>query len=173
MPASTIAAPAFRRARLRTVRTCAALATLSLAAACGDDPDVEDEPEIASVRLTVTPPGGAAQNYVLRTTGTNPTIALRVGTNAVSAVALDDDNQTISLGSDFELRIVRSVSVVGASEVETPLTGAVTFTRTGGLAGSLVATGAVTPAATAMLRIFHTGEGHGDFEPTINYTVTP
>lgn len=174
MTASTTTTPAFRRVHLRTLRALAAVAALSFGvAACDDDPQVEEEPEIAALRLTVTPASGTAQTYTLTTGGANQNIALRVGANTVSAVALDDNNQAINLGSDFELRIVRSLTVQGASEVENPLTGAVTFTKTGGMTGTLVATGAVAAPATALVRVFHVGEGHGDFEPGFTYTVTP
>lgn len=162
----------FRLAAVRTLRALTAVAVLAGAAACSDDDGGEDdEPEIASVRLTVTPAGGTAQTYTLREAGSDA-VVFRVGANTVSAVALDANNQAIPLESDFELRLVQAVTIQGANEVETPLGNGVTFTTSGALTGStLTTTAASATARAAVARMFHRGEGHSDFDANFNFTV--
>jgi hypothetical protein len=172
----TAPAPTFRRIRLRTLRAAAALAVLSLGVAACDGDEAEDEPEISSIRLTVRPAGGAEQTYTLRESATaSQTVVFRTGTNTVTAVALDDNNQAIDLGSDFELRIVQSVTLAAGSgnEVVTPLTGTVTFTASGTTANATVAaTAANATARDAVARMFHRGEGHSDFDANFRFTVS-
>ena len=165
--------------RVRTLRTAAALALLAVgAAACGDDDGFEeDEPEIARIRLTVTPASGTPVNYTLQASETaNAVVAFRAGTNTLSAVALDANNQTIDLGSEFELQMVQSVSIPqgSASELVTPLPAGVTFTPNGSMSGAALAiTGPSATERPAVLRMFHKGEGHTDFDAKVRYTVAP
>jgi hypothetical protein len=149
------------------------MAALSLgAAACSDDDDDDDEPEISFVRLTVTPPGGQPVSYDLRENASqNQTIAFRVGTNTVTAVGIGENNRTLDLDAEFEVRIVGSVS---AQDVEGPLPTGVTFTRNGTLRNAqLVTTAAITTPASGVVRMFHRGEQHSDFDAAIRFTVAP
>lgn len=162
--------PTLRAAR--AARAALVLSTLALAAACDDDDDEgEEEPDIQSVRLTVTPPGGAATAYVITTTGATPSpVQLRVGTSAVSAVALDDNNQSIALESDFELRVVGALS----GEAETALPAGITFVRNSTLSSTITATAAAANTTVpAVVRLFHRGEGHSDFDAGFQMRVVP
>lgn len=161
----------FRLAAVRTLRALTAVAVLVGAAACSDDDGEDDEPEIASVRLTVTPAAGTAQTYTLRESGSDA-VVFRVGANTVTAVALDANNQAIALDPDFELRLVQSVTIQGANESEVPLGNGVTFTKSGTLSGAtLTTTAASATARPAIARMFHRGEGHSDFDANFNFTV--
>lgn len=161
----------FRLAAVRTLRALVAVAALGGAAACSDDDGEDDEPEIASVRLTVTPASGTAQTFTLRESGSDA-VVFRVGANTVTAVALDASNQAIPLESDFELRLVQAVAIQGANEVETPLGNGVTFTKSGTLTGStLTTTAASATGRPAVARMFHKGEGHSDFDANFSFTV--
>jgi hypothetical protein len=105
---------------------------------------------------------------------TNPAVVFRVGNNTVSAVALDANNQTIDLESDFEVRVVQAVTIQGANEVETALPTGVTFTSNGTTSNAtLVTTAASAAERPAVVRMFHRGEGHSDFDAGIRYTVAP
>jgi hypothetical protein len=166
--------PAFRTAR--ALRAAAVLSTLALAAACDDDDELtgEDEPEIESVRLIVTPPGGTPTTYTVRVNGgASPSpIQLRVGTSAVTAQALDAAGATIDLANEFELRVVASVTGSDAGQ-QTPLTGTLTYTGNGTLTGALVATAATTANVAATVRMVHKEEAHSDFDAGVQLRVAP
>ena len=158
---------------LRAARGAAlALAALALGA-CGDDDDVtgNDEPKIESVRLTITPPTGAATTVTVRSgTTTAPTLALRVGTSTIRAEPLDGNNQLITLDEPFEVRLVSTVTGAGATQ-QTPLGGALTFTGNGTLnGGTVTATGATS--VSGFVRLVHTGEQHSDFDAPVTIVVT-
>jgi hypothetical protein len=155
---------------LRAARRALLLSAVVVVGACGDDdgPTGNDEPEIESVRLTVTPAGGAAANYTVTVNGgASPSpIQLRVGTSAVTAQALDAAGRVIDVDDEFELRVVANVTGADAAQ-QTPLTGAVTFTGTGTLAGSLVATAATASNVSAYVRMVHKAEAHSDFDAPV------
>jgi hypothetical protein len=165
-----------RQPAFRIVRTAALLSTLAFAAACGDDDEItgEDEPEIESVRLIVTPAGGTATTYTVRVNGgaTPSPIQLRIGSNAVTAQALDAGGAVIDLDDEFELRVVASVTGAGGTQ-QTPLTGTLTYTGSGRLSGALVATAATTTNASATVRMVHVEEAHSDFDAGVQLRVAP
>jgi hypothetical protein len=158
----------------RAARALAVLAVLALAGACDDDElDGDDEPEIEAVRLTVTPPGGTPAVYTITPNGSTPSpVQLRVGTSTVTAQALDDRSQPIALGSDFELRIVSSVTGSGANQ-QTALSGPVTFTANGTLSSAIVATVAPTANIPAVVRLVHRVEQHSDFDGAVQLRISP
>jgi hypothetical protein len=142
-----------RRVRLMAV----ALLGATVFAACDDDDPAapEEEPEVASVRLTV----GA--NSVTVTTTSNPTLNVAAGANTVTAQWLRADGSTETLVTDaeFELRIN---AVTGSN---------LTWTPTGAAGGSLAVTGlSGGQTAAAQVALFHKGEQHNDFGP-VNFTV--
>jgi hypothetical protein len=147
--------PAFR-----AVRTAALLSTLALAAtACDDDDDLtgEDEPDIESVRLVITPTGGAATTYTVTANGATPSpVQLRVGTSTIVATPLDASGRTIDEASEFELRM-------GG------LPAGVTFTQSTTLAATITATAATTTNAQVSATMWHRTEGHGDY--TANFPL--
>jgi hypothetical protein len=142
----------FRRARL----VAAALMSAAVFVACDDDPaEPDDEPEVASVRLTV----GA--NSVTVTTTSNPTLNVASGANTVTATWLRADGSTETLVTDaeFELRI----SAVSGSNLA--------WTPSGANGGTLTVTGlAGGQTAAAQVVLFHKEEQHEDFGP-VNFTV--
>lgn len=146
--------PAFR-----TVRTAALLSTLALAAACDDDDDLtgDDEPEIESVRLVVTPSGGTATTYTVTANGATPSpVQLRVGTATIVATPLDGSGGTIDEASEFELRM-------------SGLPTGVTFTQSGTLTATITATAATTTNANVSAIMWHRSEGHDDY--TANFPL--
>jgi hypothetical protein len=146
-------ATSFRTTSLRRLlRGAAAVTVLALASACDDDATGPDEePEIESVRLTVTPPSGTATTYVLTANGSTPSpVQLRVGTSTLTAVALGAGGQALDIGSEFELRM-------GG------LPASVTFTRNGSLTATVSATAAVATPVTAQAIMWHKVENHDDY----------
>ena len=143
---------------LRTVRTAALLSTLALAAACGDDEITgDDEPEIESVRLVITPSGGTATTYVVTANGATPSpVQLRVGTSTIVATPLEANGSTIDDASEFELRM-------------RGLPTGVTFTQSGTLTATITATAATTTNATVSAVMWHRSEGHDDY--TANFPL--
>lgn len=169
MPQQTIARTA-GAARRRAVRAGLVLATLALGvAACNDADDEEEHLEIESVRLTVTPPGGQPTVYTIRASGNTSPVALRIGSNAVAAVPLDDDGQTSDEASELELRIVGAVQ----GETEQPLPGDLSFARNATLTSTLSAQAPATGQRTIWLRMFHRAEGHSDFDASFPVIVNP
>jgi hypothetical protein len=125
---------------------------------CKDDPiQATPEPTFATMRLTIgtqviniANPGGAV-------TG-GPILLQRNVSTPVTATFLLANGQPdpIVVASSFELRI-------------TPVSGGVTFARTGTFAGTLTAPTAGPAAATFTL--YHTGAGHAEFE-SLNTPIT-
>ena len=113
--------------------------------ACDDDPVVDDEPEIASVRLTV-----GTQTITMGPSGTvtggNVTLVRNTAT-PVTITALAANGSTISLSNDFR--------------VDFTTTGGITFARTGNFAGTL--TGATAGTGTVQVCVFHTVAQHCDY----------
>ncbi len=146
----------------RTLRTAALLSTLALAAACDDDDELtgDDEPEIESVRLVVTPSGGTATTYTVTANGATPSpVQLRVGTATIAATPLDASGQTIDEASEFELRM-------------SGLPAGVTFTQSGTLTATVSATAATTTNAQVAAIMWHRSEGHDDYTANFPLRVT-
>jgi hypothetical protein len=176
----------FRRARgtrvlsARAARAAAlALAAAVAVGACDGDDDptgVDEEPQIQSVRLTVTPPGSSTAGAPLAvTTTSNTPIQLRVGTSTVTAVALDANGQPITFDEPFQFRMVANVTA-GEASAQTPLSGVLTFTPgpngTGALSGTITASAAAA-ATTAWVRMVHVNEAHSDFDARVQVSVVP
>jgi hypothetical protein len=140
-------------------RRFAALALASLVAASACKKDEDQEPEVASVSLTV----GTA-TITINSTGVvtgGPITVTRPNSVAISASfkRADGTQDEIAHGADFELQVTSAN------------TGLLTFTRTGAFAGTLA--GVAGPAAastTIAVALFHKVEQHADFGP-FNVTV--
>ena len=143
---------------VRATRAALVLSTLALAAACDDDEVTgDDEPEIESVRLVVTPTGGTATTYTVTANGATPSpVQLRVGTSTIVATPLAANGATIDEASEFELRM-------------SGLPAGVTFTRSGTLSATIAATTATTANATVSAIMWHRTEGHDDY--TANFPL--
>ena len=146
----------------RAFRTTALLSTLALAAACGDDNITgDDEPDIESVRLVVTPSGGTPTTYTVTANGATPSpVQIRVGTSTIVATPLAANGQAISEASEFELRM-------------NGLPAGVTFTRSGTLSATIAATAATTTNATVSAVMWHRTEGHDDYTANFPLRVAP
>jgi hypothetical protein len=128
------------------------LIALSAFAACSNDDPAEpdNEPEIASLRLTVGP------NSVTVSTTQSPTLTVASGTNNVTAEWLKADGAVESRVTDaeFELRIRQTTGTN------------LTWTPTSARAGTLVVSGLSGGATTAaQVSLFHKAEQHDDFGP--------
>ena len=141
-----------------TRRAAPLLLITLLLAGCKDDPvDAEPEPTFATMRLTVgtqviniTRQGGAISG--------GPIVLQRNVATPVTGTFLLANGQAdpVVVPSRFELRV-------------TPVSGGVTFARTGPLAGTL--TGPTAGAAGATFTLFHLGEGHSELDSTVPITV--
>ena len=147
----------------RAVALTAALASLTVATACGDDDPAgpDDEPSVESVRLTV---GGTTVTIDDRGNQSAP-LAIRANqATAVSAVFLTASGQEdpiVTRTTEFVLNFENQGGV--------PLT----FTRsaTDRFAGTLTA--AQTGSAVVEVQLFHTEENHDDFARNATISVTP
>jgi hypothetical protein len=147
------ATPFFRRS------SAIALTFLALGAfnACSDDDPVEpdEEPEVASLRLTV------GTNSVTISTTQSPTLNVASGSNNVTAEWLKADGtvETRVTDAEFELRIAQAT---GSN---------LTWTPSSARAGTLVVTGLSGGAtAAAQVSLFHKEEQHDDFGP-LTFTI--
>jgi hypothetical protein len=169
-----------RRARgarllsLRAARGAALVLAAVAAAACGgdDDPTGDDEPQIQSVRLTVTPEGGQARPSVVVRTGVTPApvLQLPLGRSTVRADPLDAGGQVITLDEPFEMRLVATVTGEGAN-AQTPLSGPVSFAPGGALTGTVNAT--TSASVSGWVRLVHLEEAHSDFDAQVTLTAAP
>ncbi|MGE0160321.1 MAG: hypothetical protein AB7T31_12995 [Gemmatimonadales bacterium] len=128
-------------------------------AGCNDDPVVEDEPEVATMRLTigsqvvdVDDTGAVTGGPIALTTGVNPTVTAQW-------LKADGSAETLVTSGVFELR------------AEPANTAVVTFTRTGAFAGTL--DGLTAGSTQIEFSLFHLEEGHEDFGPfDVDVTVS-
>ena len=147
---------------IRSRSVAALLAAVISMSACSDsDPaDAGDEPNVASIVLTV---GGQTVTWT-RATGAvtgGPIIISAGSTNPVSATFLMANGSADPLvtSATFELRV-------------TPANTTVTFARTGAFTGTL--TGAAAPGNTsATFALFHLAEGHNEYDFSVPITVAP
>lgn len=135
--------------------TAAALAALVFAAGCRDStgPDHEDEPH--AVRLTI-----GTQVVTVDESGnvTGGPIVIPVGQTPISAQFLADDGDVLTLNpAEYELRVIPVNAAV------------VTFTPTGGFAGTL--TGVAAGNTSLTIQLWHIPAGHDDFEQLVPVTV--
>jgi hypothetical protein len=138
-----------RRRRLLGASLALALAHV----ACDDDPmQAEEEPEVATMRLTVgTQTIDVADNGVV----TGGPIAIPVGSTAISVEWLLADGSPADDVDGVEFQL----------DVQTDNAAIVTFTRTGPFVGTLVG---VTPGSTTVeMGLLHVLEGHHDFGPFV------
>jgi hypothetical protein len=146
----------FRIRRTIPVLSLALLA--ATAVACSDDELVspEQEPQVATMRLTVNTTAGTSTVNVSEngTVTGGPLLIANNGTLTAQFLRADGTPDPLAAGFEFELRV-------------TPATPAnLTFTRTGQFGGTLTVTGLASNATTtAQFALFHTEEGHADFGP--------
>jgi hypothetical protein len=134
------------------------VASLAIGVACEDDPIVEPEPEVATLRIIF--PSLNDTVFVDVETGTVTSGPITIAaTTAFTTQFRKADGSTEGLvtGADFRL------------DVTPANTGIVTFTRSGAFAGSLnkVAAG----ATTITFALFHLAEAHNEFERPVSITV--
>ncbi|MDX2193928.1 MAG: hypothetical protein NW201_11275 [Gemmatimonadales bacterium] len=137
-------------------------------AACGGSTGDGSEPAVATMRLTITPAGGAAQVVNVNSSGvaTPASITLPVNTNATIAsqwLRADGSADPLVTATTFRLEVRN-------------LPGSMTFTRTDNFSGTLRATAAGNFAGGSAPRfeLFHIQENHEDFGPfSVPVTVTP
>jgi hypothetical protein len=150
------------------LRSCvAAIVIAASAAACKDTAEEpEQEPEVGTMRLTVTATGQATQTVEVSSTGTitGGPISLKVNTpTTITALFLKDDGTTeeIAMTDEFQLNVVQL----------TPAT--ITMQRTSDFV--VVLTGsATTTSGRGQFGLFHTAEQHFDFgEFTVPISVVP
>ncbi|HEX9579727.1 MAG TPA: hypothetical protein VF970_01345 [Gemmatimonadales bacterium] len=126
-----------------------ALSVALIGGSCPDEP-LEEEPEVATLRLSV---GG--QTVDVSDNGTvTPTGGITISANATlsaSFLKADGSAETLVTADEFELRVTSQS------------TGVVTYTSTGAFAGTLnkLSTG----GTQLSIELFHLVEQHADFGP--------
>ena len=146
----------------RHLRVAAVLFVSLLATAgCGDDPvEVEEEPNVATMRLTV----GTSTINVNAATGTVTGGPITIARNA-----------TVNISAQFLTAAGTPDPVVSATSFQLSASSAnsavVTFTRVGSFSGTL--TGVAAGSTTITFGLFHVGEGHNEFTWPVSVTVTP
>jgi hypothetical protein len=147
--------------RLRGRYALRALTLLSLgfvAVSCDDDPtEPEDEPNVATMRLTV---GSQTVDVDEDGSVTGGPIVISVGSTAISAQFLLPNGQPDPLVTAAEFQL----------DVESDDEGVVDFTRASAFSGSLV--GVVTGSEIVRFSLLHVEKQHADFGPfPISVTV--
>ena len=140
-------------------------------AACQDTMDPHEEPDIASMRITV---GTGAQTVnVSGSCAASAPIALTLNaTTPIAVVFLNAAGQPDPVANDAsEFRLAGDALVAGGPEpAPTPTT--IVWTRTGPFAGTLRGSAATQSGAVA-LSAFHIEEGHADYGCSVPITVSP
>lgn len=138
--------------RTRTARTLLTLMLGLTVASCGSDPmaEEEDEPEVATMRLTV---GSQSIDVADDGTVTGGPISIPVGSTTVSAQFLLANGQPEPLvtADVFQLNVDSDDASVAS------------FSRGGAFNGTLV--GAAAGNTILRFSLFHIEEGHEDFGP--------
>lgn len=130
-------------------RFAVALLLSLVATACKESTDPgEEEPEVASVRLTV---GASTVTVAENGAVTGGPLRITTADQPLSAVFLTADGSVESLVTSDEFRL----DVAGGTGV--------TFTRTGPFAGTMRGTAGTTTSVNVSL--FHLIENHADFGP--------
>ena len=153
MSLATILRPA-RARRLAAVRTAVALAALSLgAAACNDEEDHDDEPEVDRMVLTI---GTSTVTVSSNGTVTGGPLRAAVGANTVTAQFLRVDGTPDPKVTTSKFRL----------NVSQPPTG-VTFAPVANSLNGTLTTATTLNAQTVNVRfeLFHIEENHEDFGP--------
>ena len=135
-----------------SIRRLGAMALVAAAAggtiACSDDKDVDDEPEIGQITLTI----GTVNVNSLAGNPPSGTTTIPRGNHIVTVVAKTSQGVTIPITtSEFELRITSSNNAVASYSMST----------SNSLAGTLNA--AAAGNATLNVQLFHKEEGHADY----------
>ena len=136
----------------------AALAMVASLAACNDDPVVDDEPNIATMRITI---GSQTVDVDVFGTVTGGPITLTTTVDpavTVQWLILDGSPDPLVTAAEFELR------------VEPANTGIVTFTSTGAFTGTL--NGVTTGSTTIEFILWHLEEDHDEFGEGVPVPVT-
>lgn len=141
----------------RHLRFSAVLLALGTVAACDDPIEVDDEPDVSTIRIVAVRPGGTTQTILVTSNSQNPaSVNLPSGTTLTADfLRADGSVETIVNPTDFELRVI-------------PVTSGATFTRTGPFTGTLNASS--SGSKTVNLQLYHLGEGHE--ERTFPFTFT-
>jgi hypothetical protein len=135
------------RTFIRPTLAVAAVAALTVVAAgCGGDDHDDDEPEFATMRITI---GGTVVDFAGTCTPSVAQVTIPAAGAQVSASFLRADNSPdpVVTADKFELR-------VGPAS---------RFTRTGAFTGTL--SGGAAGAAQVTFSLFHKVEQHEDFGP--------
>lgn len=137
----------FSRLALRRVFPAFALVAVFLAA-CNESTAVDDEPEVATMRLSI---GTSTVNVAENGTVTGGPLLLTTSDQLLSATFLRADGSVESKVNDVVFRL----DVTGGTGV--------TFTRVSPFTGNI--RGAAAATTTVTFGLFHTEENHTDFGP--------
>ena len=144
-------------AAIRRTIVLASLSATIAVGACSDDTSPTEEPELASMIVTL-----GASSYTATTAGFSAaTVTLPTASTTVGATFLRNDAtfDPVVGAPDFQL------SVAGDADGG-PLPAGLTFQRTSSFAGNLVVSGAGPLAATQVyFGLRHVAGGHDDFGP--------
>jgi hypothetical protein len=148
----------FSEARRSSQHLVVVLLTAALLVpACSDD-EVEPEPQVAFVEVSI---GATVLRINEQGTVTGGSLSIPIGPTAISVRFLKADGSVESLvtAAEFELRVT------------TNNTGIATFTRGGPFNGTI--TGVAAGSTNVTFLAWHLQENHEDFATTTSLTVTP
>jgi hypothetical protein len=142
-----------RAARRVVLAATASFVLTAIGCDDGDEPLISDEPEIASVVLSISPAAGGPVQYTWAGGATiTPPLRIPLGTSTITATLRDASGASMNaaLAADFELRMTATSNAIQFNRGNADaFTGAITATPAGNVA--------------VMLCIYHEAAGHCDF----------
>lgn len=144
------------RSTLRVPFALLALTGALVLAACSEEDEVEQEPDVAIIEINF---GGNSVRINSAGTVTGGSLTFPIGQTNVTARFLraNGSEDPLATEEEFELRIVPGSTAIA------------TFTSLGGFDGRI--TGIAAGTTLTRFQLFHIEEQHEDFEVSVNITI--